>query len=395
MTLVEPGRIESALAAIRPERLLQHAIRLCAAPSPTCSARPALDELAAILAGEGLAVERPEADWAEAPAVLVRFDSGRPGRTLQFTGHLDTVPLPFVPPTVEGGILRGSGASDMKGGMAAAVEALLALRDSGALTHGGILLTSYDLHEGPWGDAHQLHALLRDGVFGDGVLIPEYLADRLPLAGRGLGIFEARIRRPGIPVHEVLRPAGTADVLATGCELVRRLHSLSARWAQTPHPLAGAASFFVGHIQAGEIFNQSPVECRVDGTRRWLPGQSQEKVRADFEALLAQLASETGTTIESGYMTPGDAFELSPDEPLVRAFDAAYAHVTGGRSLPVGAKPFLDDGNAFMGRAGIPALTHGPAARGAHTTHEEVPVAELERVARTYAVTALHFCSAA
>ena len=54
----------------------------------------------------------------------------------------------------------------MKGGLAAAVEALRALRDSGALAAGGILLTAHDHHEGPWGDRRQLLALIREGAWG-------------------------------------------------------------------------------------------------------------------------------------------------------------------------------------------------------------------------------------
>ena len=59
--------------------------------------------------------------------------SGKPGRTLQFDGHLDTVHLPFIPPKVIDGQLTGSGASDMKAGLAAAVEALYVLRDTNSL----------------------------------------------------------------------------------------------------------------------------------------------------------------------------------------------------------------------------------------------------------------------
>ena len=44
----------------------------------------------------GSRVERIAAGHPTAPAVSVRFDSGRPGPTLQFDGHLDTVHLPFV-----------------------------------------------------------------------------------------------------------------------------------------------------------------------------------------------------------------------------------------------------------------------------------------------------------
>ena len=50
------------------------------------------------------------------------------GPTLQFDGHLDTVHLPFVPPCVENNTLYGSSSADMKGGIAAALEALRVLR---------------------------------------------------------------------------------------------------------------------------------------------------------------------------------------------------------------------------------------------------------------------------
>ena len=171
------------LAHIDPQRLLDTATALVAVPSPTRDAGAAADCLAAILAADGFEVERPIADWPQAPAVAVRYRGGEGGRVLQFNGHLDTVHLPFDAPRVVDGHLCGSGASDMKGGLAAAVEALRALRDSGALAAGGILLTAHDHHEGPWGDRRQLLALIREGYVGDGVLLPEYLAHLLPLGG--------------------------------------------------------------------------------------------------------------------------------------------------------------------------------------------------------------------
>src|SRR5437763_16919661 len=117
-------------AAVNRRRLLDTAVGLVEVPSPTGDAGAAADRLAEILHSDGFAVERPTAGWPKAPAVVGRFDSGRPGRTLQFNGHLDTVHLPFAPPKVEGGNLTGSGASDMKGGIAAMVEALRAVRDT-------------------------------------------------------------------------------------------------------------------------------------------------------------------------------------------------------------------------------------------------------------------------
>ncbi len=384
--------VDRVLAAISPQRLLQTAEALIAVPSPTRSAGAVADKLAEILQQDGFNVERPVADWPEAPAVAVRYATARPGRTLQFDGHLDTVHLPFVPPRFEDGVLYGSGASDMKGGIAAFVEALRALAATQLPAAGGILLTAHDHHEGPWGDRRQLRALFRDGYVGDGVLLPEYLADRLPLAGRGSAIFEITIHRPGEPVHEVLRPPDTPDVVAIGAELVRRLLGMNPRLAQVTAPYAGSDSIFVGSIHAGEIFNQSPTHCKISDVRRWVqPGRSRE-VTAEMRALCAELAATTRTTIDIEFDIPADACTLAEDAPLVAAFQSAYQRVTGG-SLGFGSKPFVDDGNIFASEAGVQAITHGPAATGAHTQHEAVELAELVRVARVYAVTALHFCA--
>src|SRR5262245_53811680 len=156
-------------------RLVDTAVKLLAVPSRTGEAGAAADCLAELLARDGFAVERPAGGYPAAPAVAVRFAGQGPGRTLQFNGHLDTVHLPFVPPAVRDGRLTGSGSADMKAGVAAAVEALRVLRDTGALANGGVLLTAHDLHETPWGDGRQLDQLIAEGFVGDAVLLPEYL----------------------------------------------------------------------------------------------------------------------------------------------------------------------------------------------------------------------------
>lgn len=391
MSTLPSDLVEHVCLAVRPDRLLETAVELVAVPSPTRSAGAVADRLAELLGADGLPVERPVANWPEAPAVAVRVATGKPGRTLQFDGHLDTVHLPFVPPRVEHGILYGSGAADMKGGIAAAVEALRVLVEHNLLPGGGILLTAHDHHEGPWGDRRQLIGLLRSGYVGDAALLPEYLADRLPVAGRGSAIFDVAISRPGEPVHEVLRPPGTPDVIAAGVELVRRLHAFDATIAAVTHPHAGRDSVFVGHIAAGEIFNQSPTTCQVQGVRRWVePGRTRQVI-AELTALFDDVAAATGATIHAEFVCPGDAFRLDPHGTLATAFQQAHQAVTGS-PLPIGAKPFVDDGNVFSDIAAVPALTHGPAATGAHTVHEAVPVAELVRVAQVYALTAIAFC---
>ena len=384
--------IEKITRAVDEKRLLDTAVSLIELPSPTLTAGAVADRLAEILVAEGFAVERPEADWPEAPAVVARLESGQPGRVLQFDGHLDTVHLPFVAPRIENGILYGSGSSDMKGGIAAFVEALRVLRDTDAIQRGGVMITAHDHHEAPWGDRRQLLALIREGYIGDGVLLPEYLGDVLPVAGRGMAVFSIEIERDGEPVHEVLRPAGLPDVVGVGAELIQRLKALCEKLSASIAPHVGSDSVFVGRMESGEIYNQSPVKCRIEGTRRWVAAGSEPKAKRELEELLAALAVESGTRVNLvDWVVPGDAFTVDEQSPLFAAFQGAHEAVTGN-VLKVGAKPFIDDGNGFMNVGGVQALTHGPCATVAHTLDEEVPVAELLRVAKVYALTAFDFC---
>jgi acetylornithine deacetylase/succinyl-diaminopimelate desuccinylase-like protein len=381
---------QRVFTAIRPQRLLDTAIQLVSVYSPTGEAKSVLDCLADILTADGFTVERPAADYPQAPAVAVRWRGKAPGRTLQFNGHLDTVHLPFVPPRIEGDRLRGSGSSDMKAGTAAAVEALRALRDADALEAGGILLTAHDLHETPWGDGRQLNRLIRDGYLGDAVLLPEYLTDVLPIIGRGGLTWKADIKRPGPPIHEVMRPE-EPSVIAAGSQLVRRLVALNDEVGKKRDPLAGPESVFIGQIHSGEIFNQYPQMCWLEGTRRWLPGTKHADVERQLRDLVTDLERETRTTIDLKLTLMRDSFVLDQKQPFLALFQQAFRTVAG-KELPLGAKPFCDDGNSFWQLGGIPAITHGPRAGGAHTLEEWVSISDLVRVAQVYALTALSFC---
>src|SRR5437764_6736484 len=152
---LSPEVVQRLRSQINRERLVRTVVDLVSIPSKTGDSGAVLDRLGTMLADEGFRVERLAGGHPTAPAVAVRLDSGKPGKTLQFNGHLDTVHLPFVPPTVEGDHITGSGSCDMKGGTAAAVEALRVLRDSGELKAGSVLFTAHDLHEAPWGDGRQ------------------------------------------------------------------------------------------------------------------------------------------------------------------------------------------------------------------------------------------------
>jgi succinyl-diaminopimelate desuccinylase len=376
------------------KRLVDTAVKMIAVPSRTGEAGAAADCLAQLLSADGFTVERPEGGHPASPAVVVRFDSKRPGRTLQFNGHLDVVHLRYVPPSVDGDLLTGSGSCDMKGGTAAAIEALRILRDTNALPAGSILLTAHDLHEAPWGFGQQLDRLIADGCAGDAVLLPEPLCDRLPVVGKGSATWKVTIRRPGPPVHEVMRPMHEPSVIAAAAKLVNRLADLDAQLSNKSDPAAGCETVFIGQMHSGEIFNQYPQESWLEGTRRWLPGTNRVDVEREFRAMLAELGATTRTSIDAEFRFIRDAFYLNQEDPLVAAFQQSYKSISA-KPLPVGPKPFVDDGNSFWGLGKIPAITHGPRAGGQHTVNEWVSIDDMERVALLYALTAVHYCNGA
>ena len=205
-------------------------------------------------------------------------------------------------------------------------------------------------------------------------------------------MFQVRVTRDGEPCHEVLGGIDQPSVIAAGAKLIDRFTALDAELEKLVHPLAGRESLFVGQVHSGEMFNQSPTQLMVEGTRRWLPGTTIEAVREQFERILASVADETGTRVDADFRVSRDAYEIAEDDQLVQSFQAAVSG-TAGAELPFGSKPFVDDGNAFVAAGGVPAITHGPAALGAHTVNEECPVAELVRVAAVYALTAITFCA--
>jgi acetylornithine deacetylase/succinyl-diaminopimelate desuccinylase-like protein len=372
------------------DRLLDTATRLIAVPSPTGDAGAVLDTLAQLLGADGFTVAREAATHPTAPAVIARLDSGRPGKCLQFNGHLDVVHLPFVAPRVEGNLLCGSGSCDMKGGTAAAIEALRALRDGGLIERGSVLFIAHDLHEAPWGLGQQIDSLIRAGIHGDAVLIPEPLNYNLPVVGRGAATWKVTLNRSGPPVHEVMRPADEPNVIAAGADLVRQIMELDARVSAGVDSPAGKPSAFVGQVHAGEIYNQYPKECMLEGTRRWLPGTNPADVEAEFRGLVRDVEREYRVTADLDWRFIRGAFRLDVADPFVAALQECHAAVSGS-PLPTGPKLFVDDGNSFSSLAGVPAITHGPRAGGQHTVEEWADVDDLVRVAVLYAMTAIRY----
>src|SRR4029077_15670476 len=146
----------------------------------------------------------------------------------------------------------------------------------------------------------------------------------------------------GAPIHEVMRPPEEPSVIDAASELIARFRQYAGFLAKKTDPVAGCETVFIGQGHSGEIFNQYPQECRLEGTRRWLPGVKRADVEQEFRELVQQVAKRPRTTIDVELIPVRDGFELDPNDPFVGIFQEAHQAASAGKTVPFGAKPFCD-----------------------------------------------------
>ena len=164
-----PEALAEAMDAVRLDRILADATRLIAAPSenPGAGEGPAVEALAAMC--EALGAEVMLGEVAPGRCNLhATLGGDRAGAPIMFLGHSDVVPAgegwtgdPFTP-RIEGDRLVGRGATDMKGGIAAVLEAMRVL-DELECDHPIELLVTVDEEDRATGALHYLqHAADRE-----------------------------------------------------------------------------------------------------------------------------------------------------------------------------------------------------------------------------------------
>ena len=335
----------------------------------------------------------------------VRLDEAAPGRPnvhasvgppgpdgLLLLGHTDTVPPgegwtrdPYGG-AIEDGRVYGRGATDMKGGIAAAVIAMAALARHGVELAGPVMLAGLvDEEESGLGVRTMLE---RGGVEASAAIVPEPTELQTIIACRGNCYVDVEVRGRSAhagSAHEGRNAIYGATRVIDG---VQRLHDELA--AET-HPLLGAGSWSVGIIRGGTGTAMVPDRCRVSIDRRLLPGQTGEQAKDEINALLAALdlpAHDLDASAELLMEIP--SFEVPPDHPFVAAAREASIDA-GGPDLPVAGWTAACDGGYLMRDTGIPAVVLGPGSvvEQAHRPDESVSVAEVTTAARAYALCAM------
>lgn len=351
--------------------------------------------------GEEAATVRTLADAAAALDLEVDETQVEPGRDnisvtlnggsgpgLLMLGHTDVVPAgtgwttdPF------GGVLRdgriyGRGTSDMKGGLAAALAAMAALRGAG-LSGPVELAALVDEEENGKGIRAYVDAAQRNYL---GCITAEPTDLQTIIGARGASYVRVEIH--GKACHAG-NPDDGANAIYGAAAAIAEIERLHRELARQPHPLLGAATWSVGQVHGGTAGAIVPDECVLVADRRLLPGESGADVVDGLRTRLTGLA-DRGLSVDVSMPMEMPPFQTPADADLVLTAESALADA-GGPGLPVGGWTAACDGGFIARDLGVPVVVLGPGSvtEQAHRADESVAVEQLLVAARAYVLTAL------
>ncbi len=306
---------------------------------------------------------------------------------LVFLGHTDVVPpgpearwdSPPFEPTVDGGLLRGRGAADMKGAVAAMAIALerfaAAHPDHGGTL--GLLLTSDEEGIAADGVRRVIPALAGQGVRIDYCLVGEpssgeALGDTIRIGRRGAlnGILTVRGIQGHVAFPELARnPVHlAAPVLAALCARV---------WDQGDAHFP-PTSFQVTNLSAGVgAVNVIPGELRVQFSFRFGPTSNADSLKAK----VAELLHGHGLEFDLEWDLSGEPFLTAEGELSTAVKRAVKVHT--GREPEANTGGGTSDGR-FVAPTGAQVVELGLRNATIHQVNEAVATADLDTLALIY-----------
>lgn len=316
--------------------------------------------------------------------LYARRGTARPN--LCFAGHVDVVPPgdlaawtrdPFAA-TVEGGVLHGRGAVDMKGAVAAwiaAVSRTPAL--DGSLS---LLITGDEEGAAVDGTRRVVETLIAEGERVDHCLVgeptsAERLGDVVKVGRRGS--LNAWIMVEGTQGH-VAYPDRAANPLP---ELVSLLERLCAERLDGGVPEFQPSNLELTAIEApNPAQNVIPAHARARLNIRFNPAHTGAALVERLKARCAEAQAGFAGTVRLEATISGEAFYTAPG-PFTDV-------VTGAVEAETGARPaFSTSGgtsDARFIRALCPVIELGLVGTTMHKVDEQTPVVEIEALTRIY-----------
>lgn len=313
-----------------------------------------------------------------------RFEGG-----LLLAGHMDTVPFrpdqkATLAPSQEGSLLYGRGTCDMKGGIAAMLEAAARFKDQ-PLKQPLTLAFTCEEEIGCLGAKALLNASLikaQHAIIGEPTsLTPKRMHK---------GYYGLEFTIQGRAAHSS-DPSKGVSAIKGAMRAILAIEALEQRLTQLPgatpkgsfHP--DHATLNVGVLNAGVARNVIPEQAVFTVEIRPLPGQDMQQFMQQLEKVVTQTAGLVGCSVSSRRVTTDDAMLTDAQAPIVKFLEA-------WSGTPAGSISFSTEGKEFN-KLGMQSVIFGPGSIDkAHQEDEFVPLEELGRAADAYAAAIETFC---
>ena len=281
-----------------------------------------------------------------------------------FDAHIDTVDIgdgdkwthpPFAA-EVQDGVLYGRGIADMKGALAAMLEAGAALATEKGKLPGDIYISGTVSEEIAEGRSFEV---VLDAVAPDYVIIGEASELNVKVGQRG-----------------------RAEVLLEAHLLGKAIMALTDMISE-PYPGLSVIPFLAKATYDRRTLTGERVQDVLGPVQAVLDRCKEEDPDFDVTVSLAenQVTTYTGYTFTNQKFFP--AWELDVSHPLAKG--TIQAVETTGLRPAVTAYRFCTNGSSSAGKRGIPTVGFGPGGENmAHTVDEHVPCADLEKAAQGY-----------
>ncbi|MEH7441551.1 peptidase [Bacillus sp. JJ1122] len=326
------------------------------------------------------------------------------GKSMILNGHIDVVPAgdpkdwdrdPFSG-HIECGKLYGRGATDMKGGTAALLMAMEAIKNTGIQLKGDVIFQSVIEEES--GGAGTLAAVLR-GYKADGAIIPE--PTNFKVFPKQQGSMWFRISVKGKAAHGGTRYEGV-NAIEKAMLIIERLRELeSERNERITDPLFRnipiPIPINIGKIYSGDWPSSVPDLAIIEGRMGVAPNETQENAKNEMQkALFTVCADDTWLKDNVAELKwfgaswlPGD---LDPEHELIHVLANGYKTVKN--SLPqIEASPWATDGGILSKVGGVPVVVFGPGVtETAHQANEYIRLVDVFDAAEIIALTLLEWC---
>lgn len=350
----------------------------------------------------------PGREYRNRPNLGARLNGLGEGRSLLLSGHIDTVPRGSLPWTkdplgaaVEGNLLFGRGANDMKGGVATNLFVLEALRKLDIRLKGDLLFETVIDEE--FGGSNGTLAGRLAGFNADAAIISEPSSLRICAGQRGGRTAHVTLQASGGVLTDGHFPAGVVEQLTFLLVKLRefaaqrrgsvKVHELYSGHAD-PVPVS-ITKIFTSPWGTGEPITV-PEECKIEIYWQTMPGETQKEVESEFLAWMESLALEKdGPFDQLPNFTypirwlPGSA--ISKSESVVTELCHCTRQVLG-EVPPITGIEGPCDLYIFHQVANIPAVLWGGRGGNTHGADEYVEIDSLVKAAKALLVFICRWC---